>query len=360
MADKSKLPKSALAALDLYCRKASARTLKRLAFSLGAALGVNKSSLRNNILTQAHALEELSKIKLAKGKVCITSIDLGISNFAYAKFELSSTNDLPKLMDWNKFHLEEQFLQPYGEKMSLHPTDTSQVVYDLCEFLTSQADLPDMFTIERQRARSMSSRAILEPILKVNILEQILFSNLINKTKCHVPNKLDYMVVSSDPQRMTSFWTSFAPIIGVTEQPNQKDSKDMNPKNSSNRLSKSIKIDTVKHILQGAVGIGDNKMIQLLGDWEARLGSFIPGNPKFKITDCVPLGPTAGVRKDDDLADSFLHGLAWMEWFKFYEQIRKILLKESGKYDQGVLEDFNKHIKNNKFDFPNLQLEKAK
>lgn len=344
------LTRNAIDALDMYCRKANARTLKKLALSLGAAIGANKTAMRTNILTQAVPLEALKRRKYKNGSISIVAIDAGISNFAFSKFKWSIGEELPTLLEWDKFQLEEKFLPPHRKKMSLHPDDTSQVIYDLAEYLTSQKTLPDMFTIERQRARSLSSKSILEPILRVNILEQILFSNLRNKPKYNSGLKLDYLVSSSDPQRMTSYWCSSTPIKQTLHTELLEGSKETKLKMSSNRLSKSIKIGLVKRILEGSLDIIDCRMVKLTPDWEQRLKSHIPDNPKFKLWDCVGVNPEFGAKKEDDLADSFLHGLAWMEWLKTYEEICDITLKDSGRYDQNILEEFNRYCKNKKLE----------
>ncbi|QLL34180.1 hypothetical protein HG536_0G00370 [Torulaspora globosa] len=349
MVQRSLLQRNALEAVDLYCRKANARTLKRLALFIGAAQGTNKSTSRENILFQAAFLEELRKRKEQNNVVSVLAIDAGIANFAFARFSWASDQKLPLLLDWNKIQLKEKFMPENRYTMTLNPRDTSDVIYNLTEYLTTELPVPDAFTIERQRARSMSSKTILEPILKVNILEQVLFSNLENKIRFNqgLP-KLNYMVASSDPQRMTSYWCSLTPTRKALSQNFPEDSEESKLKMNSNRLSKSIKINLVKRLLEGAVGLTDEKLITLTPDWSQRLKSHILGNRKFKLWDCAGLGPKAGARKDDDLADAFLHGLAWMEWLRAYEEVRNIVLKEKGKYDQNVLADFNEYCKKKK------------
>ncbi|CCE90871.1 cruciform cutting endonuclease TDEL_0B07420 [Torulaspora delbrueckii] len=347
--------RNGIKALDLYCRKTNARNLKRLSLSIGAALGTNKSILRENILSQAAALEELRYRRQKNGTVSVLSIDAGISNFAFTRFSWPLNQELPSLIDWKKIQLRDKFMSPGRKEMSLHPEDTSQVIYELTEYLTTELPLPDVFTIERQRARSMSSRTILEPILKVNILEQVLFSNLRCKARLASGSEGNYLVASSDPQRMTSYWCSLTPIRKPLGQNFPKGSEEAQMKMSSNRLSKSIKINLVKRILEGALGYEPRKLISLTPSWEQRLRSFITGNHKFKLWDCAVLGPDAGVRKDDDLADSFLHGLAWMEWLRAYEEVFNIVMKEQGSYDQNVLADFNDYCKNKKLELEKFQ-----
>lgn len=348
------LKRCPLEALDLYCRKANGQTLKRLALALGAAQGTNKSTIRENILSQAAPLEELRKRKEQNNAVSILAIDAGIANFAFARFSWAKNQHLPQLLDWNKIQLKDKFL-PHRKYMSLSPSDTSEVVYGLTEYLTTELPVPDAFAIERQRARSMSSRTVLEPILRVNILEQVLYSNLKNKIKFNEGSKLNYMVASSDPQRMTSYWCSLTPTRKVLGKNFPDGSEEAKLKIKSNRLSKSIKINLVKRILEGALGLSQEKIVGLTPDWRQRLKGVISDNCKFKLWDCAGLGPDAGTKKDDDLADSFLHGLAWMEWLRAYEELYSILMKEEGKFDQDVLKEFNSYCKTKKLELEKFQ-----
>lgn len=348
MAAAESVTRGGVGALDLYCRKASAKSLKRLALSLGAGLGTNKTQIREHIVNHVTALEDLRRRRQDNRALSIVSIDAGVSNFALARFSWSFDQELPSLIDWKKIELNQKFMGPERVNMSLHPEDTSEVVYGLTQYLTSELPVPDIYTIERQRARSMSSRAVLEPILKVNILEQLLFSNLRNKVRFTPSSKLNYLVLSSDPQRMTSYWCDLTPTRKVLGKTFPKGSEEAQMKISSNRLSKSIKINLVKRILKSALYDEPGKLISLGPGWNQKLKEVIRGDHKFKLWDCAELGPDAGAKKDDDLADSFLHGLAWMEWLRAYEEVYAIVMKEQGKFDPAVLADFNNYCKDKK------------
>ena len=51
----------------------------------------------------------------------------------------------------------------------------------------------------------------------------------------------------------------------------------------------------------------------------------LPKKKSFKLCDILEIQDNSWVRKDDDLADSFLHCLSWMEWLKNYESITELL-----------------------------------
>ncbi|CAI4046414.1 hypothetical protein SUVZ_11G2020 [Saccharomyces uvarum] len=307
--------------VDSYCQNAKAGQLKSFSFLIGAANGTTKELRRTNIQKQCEFLEQLRQQKTRQGRISILSMDAGVSNFAFSKFQLCDNNPLPKLLDWQKVNLEEKFLQK-SKKLSLNPTETSQLVFDLTEYLFKSEPIPDVFTIERQRTRTMSSRYILEPILKVNILEQILFSNLENKMRYTSSTlnaaKLQYMVRSSDPHRMTSYWC-------IPKEETPVGSK----KSKSNKHSKDSRIKLVKEIVSSSILENDSrsptKLVDFSDIWENRIRGALSKKNSFKLCDILEIQDSSGVKKDDDLADSFLHSLSWIEWIKNYENIASLL-----------------------------------
>lgn len=307
--------------IDSYCQNAKSAQLKCLSFVIGAANGTTKEAKRTYIQEQCEFLEKLRQQKIRQGRINILSMDAGVSNFAFSKMQLLYNDPLPKVLDWQKINLEEKFFQNL-KKLSLNPAETSQLVFSLTEYLFQSTPIPDIFTIERQRARTMSSRHILEPILKVNILEQILFSNLENKmkytNKIQDAPKLQYMVCSSDPHRMTSYW-----CIPREEAPTGS------KKSKSNKHSKDSRIKLVKKIVSSSIlnnsSISSTKLVEFTGIWNNRIRNALTKKNSFKLCDILETQDNSGVRKDDDLADSFLHCLSWMEWIKNYESITELL-----------------------------------
>ncbi|EJS42909.1 cce1p [Saccharomyces arboricola H-6] len=311
--------------IDLCCQSAKSGQLKSISFLIGAANGTTKELKRTYIQKQCEFLEQLRQQKMRHGKISILSMDAGVSNFAFSKMQLSNNNPLPKVLDWQKLNLEEKFFQNL-KKMNLNPNETSQLVFDLTEYLFKSEPIPDMFTIERQRARTMSSRYILEPILKVNILEQILFSNLENKVrytnKTQNASKLRYVVRSSDPHRMTSYWC-------IPKEETLTGSK----KSKSNKYSKDLRIKLVKKIVSSSVFNSEpknpTKLVEFSDIWGDRIRNALNEKKSFKLYDILEIQDNFGVKKDDDLADSFLHSLSWIEWVKNYETIAELLSSTS-------------------------------
>ena len=351
--------KGPLASLDLYCRKTNADNLKKLAMSIGAKLGTTKIDRRTSILCQAEVLDELLKVRQKKGNISILSIDAGISNFSYSKFEWPLGSSRPMLVGWDKFSLEKKFLPAEKPRMTLHPQDTYELCYNLTEYLTRDISiLPDLFTIEKQRTRSMSSKNILEPVLKVNIMEHILYSNLKNKVNFKAIEKggkstfLKYMVASSDPQKMTKYWCSLTTLSlsGDSFSKMQKSNLEKLTIKSTN-VTKLMKIRLVKEILNYVIwksGDECKNLIAVSEPMQNKLKNRVPNNGTldYKLYDALEMSvDVAGVKKDDDLADSFLHGLAWMEWLRAYKEVTDITTRNPGVCGEHVLNDFNMYLK---------------
>ena len=143
--------RTAVEAIDLYCRKSNGRALKRLGSCMGANIGKNKSEGRTSIVDQAEKLEKLRLRKLQDGETSITAIDAGVSNFAYSVFKWYKGDELPTLVDWNKINLCQRFLGKHRLKMSLDPMDTWKVGHGLLDMLTSELAISDLYVLEKQR-----------------------------------------------------------------------------------------------------------------------------------------------------------------------------------------------------------------
>ena len=74
--------------VDSYCQNAKAGQLKSFSFLIGAANGTTKELRRTNIQKQCEFLEQLRQQKTKQGRISILSMDAGVSNFAFSKFQL--------------------------------------------------------------------------------------------------------------------------------------------------------------------------------------------------------------------------------------------------------------------------------
>ncbi|CCC71647.1 hypothetical protein NCAS_0H03370 [Naumovozyma castellii] len=319
-----------LSLLNGYCNNVTAKTLKDLSLIIGSPIGITKLNRRTNIMEQCKHLEQLRLKRLHQGTLVINSIDTGISNFAISKFKWDLMSPWPTLLSWEKIQLERKFLPELEiESSSLEPNDFSLMTYRLVEYLLDEKDnvsKPDLFTIERQRTRTMSSRFVLDPIIRCNILENVLYSTLENRIRYNNMGKHEYSVLSSNPQRMTSFWCPT--------------DNDKNKKKNSNKYSKDFKIKLVKEIIRNSCMDNANDLgrpfIGIPQDWKIDLVKLLnsSASAKFKLFNCLrnhenDTSNISGVKKDDDLADSFLHGLSWMEWLRNYIEIYNLLSRDT-------------------------------
>lgn len=345
-------PRNVIAAVDLYCRKTNGRAIKRLGSCVGANIGKSKADIRKSVLEQAEKLEKMRECRVQNGEASVTAIDMGVANFAYSVFKWCKTDEVPTLVDWNKINLCEKFLGKHRIKMAMDPRDTWQVGYGLSNMFTNQMPISDLYIIEKQRTRSMSSKNVLDSILLSNVVEHILFSNLRNKQLFGNTNT-DYVVGSSSPQKMTKYWCDLISLrtlyLRYAQKAGLKIQKDLPISDQDTplktKISKNIRINLVRTILKNAIIPQGYKQCNLSLPWKSKVERQLESKEKFKLLDCIESESEAetGTRKDDDLADSFLHGLTWMRWLKTYEDVVAIVMKNDGSYDQDVLKDFNEY-----------------
>lgn len=341
--------KGIVSGIEHYCKKSDAKTLKKMAFSIGSKEGSSKTEIRNNILYQSTLLHDLNKIREQKGKLDIMAIDMGIENFAYSRFSWSLDDQTPVLTQWGKIRLGEKFLEPGMKASILQPNVMSELGFNLTKFLTSNS--PDAFVIERQRARTMGSANVFEPILKVNILEHVLFSNLEYRLLLERENKYskqkEYLVKSSDPKRMTDYWCKLVPTKNLLEAKYGRGSPKMELKSTSSTLTKMLKISLVQSLLQDQLTDKKFNKFTLSTDLQEVFGKSLESQ-NFSFFEALSLDDAAGKNKNDDLADSLLHGLAWLDWIANYQEITRVIKLNS--YDEKGLHAFNAYHKQKRID----------
>jgi hypothetical protein len=132
--------------------------LQKIAVSCGLSSTGPKSALLDRIHMQCSKLKGISRV---------ISIDMGTKNLALC--EMTRERHIPKL------HLVDLELP--------EPFDPISFVNQVSKFARKHLVNDDAtFLIERQRCRTHGSRAIPESILKVNFVEILLHSHLLNRT----------------------------------------------------------------------------------------------------------------------------------------------------------------------------------
>ena len=269
--------------------------LKRLAFLLGASGGANKAAKVGAIAQQAALFDRISGSDTAT----FTSIDTGVINLAVASVVCSANNSIPTLSYWNKTNLEQRFRK--GETLALAPEQTALLATQVASDLTTTPELRNtsLFTIEKQRTRTVGSSAVSDPILKLNIMEHLLYAGL--------TQNLHRTVVSSDPGRMTRYWV-----------PKERET-------ATGLKSKRLRVDLVRQIVLG----DESKLLQLDPALKHAIHTYKNTPRRGRIPslfDALQLHePLNGVRKDDDLTDALLHALAWAHWYNTYMDMRQCL-----------------------------------
>lgn len=282
--------------IEQLCNQLNTTTLTKFAFLIGAKQGTKKLIRINNII---HQFNKLAQHNHDTSPTIITSIDTGIVNCSITS--LLYQNKQLQLLYWDKINLEQRFND--GLPMVMNPEDTSRIINLFIRDLLRNPIInrTKIFTIEKQRTRTLSSSIVTDPILKLNLVEHLIYDKLSTQfNKC---------IESSDPARMTKF------MIPTT----------ISADKSTN--SKRLRIDLVKSMIFQRVP----SLITLDTTYESKLIEYNNTKPQRRRTrsdsifDMLQLHePMNGVRKDDDLTDSLLHAISWTQWFNTYNELNQL------------------------------------
>ncbi|KAI7897110.1 uncharacterized protein EV154DRAFT_557900 [Mucor mucedo] len=137
--------------------------LRQLAIQSGILSSGNKSQLVQRL---AHHFESEPEDTCAS----VLSFDLGYRNFAFCHI-----NKDAEIVDWALVDFD---------LPSFHPSVTAPVIRQFIkDRIQDHLKVADKVLIEQQRARSNGSISILEPILRVNSIEAILWGGLYEATE---------------------------------------------------------------------------------------------------------------------------------------------------------------------------------
>jgi cruciform cutting endonuclease 1 len=278
--------------------------LKQLAFKCGVSTSGTKP-----ILTRRLHDEITLTPRQRPSSLRILSIDMGIRNLAYCILDVpESPKKLPSIRAWHRLAvstvLETPEAQPEGillpvVKESFNPATLSSAAYTLLRKKLLPEE-PTHILIERQRFRSMGSRNILEWTVRVNMFESILYAVL-----CTLKGEGVWKgeVQAITPGKVGPFWVD-------EEKGDGGGSRKVRKSQSAKIRNKGAKIDLVRSWLEGGemVALGDKGVEGVARRYMEKWDRSPGGRRKGGVEGEEKMG------KLDDLADSLLQGMAWIQW----------------------------------------------
>lgn len=314
--------------------------LKALSTSLGLPSSGTKGALSDAILrasTVASAQIANNKNK-RPGPLVMKSVDMGVRNLSLVNLHSSflgvsgttesklKTSGQIGISQWKRLDVEKGF-RPDAWTPDISSFDVERlatIAHALVqrEFflpridgssgeeagqraLTPPAYWPDVILIERQRFRSGSSTSILEWTIRVNMLENMLHAIL------HTLAPPGTVVVASvNPKAVLAYWTL---RTGATRSAKgYKETKAFKTQLAAAILNSP---GPKSQATQGLNGSSESKM-PLINNLSGLKLETAPRGFNLLDDDSRDVARILGAAKvkDDDLADSFLQGLAWLEW----------------------------------------------
>ena len=295
--------------------------LQRLAIAIGAPCSGTKAVRIEGI--RRATTNVATDHRPTSRPLSLLSIDMGIRNLAFAHITArmrrapSSPDYLqyekPTLQVWRRLAVSEPIgvpdtvppLTATGDmlrsesitakpsalsKESFEPFDYAKHAYDLVNYML-QTYRPTHVLIERQRFRSGGGSAVQEWTIRVGVFEGMLYSVLRTLTE---ERKLQLSVEPMQPPRVNRYWLENNLHLPARE-----------PKKLVGREVKKAKIELVGGMLEGA-----DARVRVDGQLRTFVADFVSTCQK---TTKSQRGTIAGMSKLDDLADSLLQGLAWIE-----------------------------------------------
>jgi cruciform cutting endonuclease 1 len=255
---------------------------------------------------------------------------MGIRNLAYCILDLpleifsNNKSSIPTVASWRRIAVssapvpsedEESFLPK--PKEAFDPQTLSNAAYALLRHTLLPYD-PTYILIERQRFRSMGSPHILEWTIRVNMFESMLYAVLQTLKSENVWNGT---VIPITPGKVGPFWLESGQEVAI---PSRAQAKLRNTK-SAKLLNKGAKIDLVKFWLEANENVtlgtseAESTAQAYLEKWYR-----LPGRAKSKdVVKPDRVREVEAMSKLDDLADSLLQGVAWIQWEKNKREVLK-------------------------------------
>lgn len=245
----------------------------------------------------------------------VLSIDMGIKNFSYALIDVHDLSKPPCLQQWRRLDVTTDFCSQnedidFAEKeKSFDPLKYARISYLLFAKYILPTYRPDIILIERQRHRTGGRSTVIEWTFRVNMFESVVWGVLNTYIS---ENGFNVYMKSISPRTTKSYWIPSPLHLGV-EEPNEK---------ISYAKSKSMCVQIVKDWVSKDP-VSETPVVTFSKNVSQQVARFHGKKKKVCTTRKVENGeavletgvatPNASV-KLDDLTDSLLQGIAWVQW----------------------------------------------
>ncbi|CAI4065455.1 hypothetical protein N7582_003062 [Saccharomyces uvarum] len=344
------LTRSVVPAIDLYCRKASMKTLKYMSLILcSKSPHDRKTPVRSFLVPRCAVFEQVRTRLFNEGKINLFSVFLKKNSFAFCKMTIDN-NFNTSLVNWQSIPIDYTFLPENRQRMSVVPTDTLCATEKIISLLGVSPKMTNFVSIERYRTPLMD----FSDKLQSNIMEHLLYA------KCHgvrlspTDEEPRMLAAVCNPAFIDAFWCQLTPIrASLKENPFVAVSQEFQIYDAP--VLAAIKEIVTKRILRSAFDSDaeSSRGLRLDSSWRFKLPMLASTTDlDFSLKDCLGLE----TREDTyDMAEAFLSNMALSKGLCTYNNIANIVMKDNGRFDSGILKEFNDYIKLEKTNLQNFQ-----
>ncbi|KAI0163377.1 mitochondrial resolvase Ydc2 [Pestalotiopsis sp. NC0098] len=294
--------------------------LKRLAVACGVASSGSKPHVARRLEATAHALVQRETTSVSS-KDGVLSIDMGIRNLAFAYLTPPRTRDKRVHVGpntplagvgvkfWDRIVLADPLEEPDESSniVKWSPSYMADMTFNLVQdVLLGFEKPPTCILIERQRFRSGGGSAVQEWTLRVNTLEAMIYSTLRTLKSC---GKWSGEVIPILPQRVGPFWLEGLEPVETSNLDGGDKAPSSTAAKNKKAKQKKAKIDLVAKWLQEGMIVPSG---QARTTAESYMDRWNGKRTKKSLDAAEPASER--LKKLDDLADSLLQGLAWLQW----------------------------------------------
>ncbi|QPG74427.1 hypothetical protein FOA43_001756 [Brettanomyces nanus] len=321
---------SLLSRFDTILRheKPSNSELKQIIKQCGVTMPVKttKDSMVEEIRSQVFNVDENT---IMKPPYSLVSIDVGLKNFSLTRFAVPVMGR-PKVIQWCKLNLSHYTGLPDSQ---FNPIRYAQIVQKtLFDLVIGQSDFPSVIVVERQRFRTNGGRNVHESILKSNAIEYMLFAAI--ETLRVLNKEFNTLLVSSSPHIMASHWEDYY----ANYVPSVVDDSKLVRMKVVDQWLRFFLLDQKRSTI-GSPPFEFSDIITRgytrfgIEGVETRLHRFT--SVSRRIYECMrllnELNETkysvdldeGSVKKGDDVTDSLLHGLTYLEFESTKKKLRE-------------------------------------